>query len=156
VSPETPENLKLESLLERSPKNPNEAQVLAGFEFDRDDAVIVIPIILLLVSFATPLAKLWPFVGFAAYYLVLLLVWKLMEPFKKLCKWVHMKWFYRCAYCKSREIFLQGYQGYHSDEHYGYWLCNQSGETSIHIGDRFIKSQIQRKALAKADEEIPF
>jgi len=115
------------------------------FEFDRDDAVIVIPIILLLLSFATPLPNVWLLVWFTAYYAVLFFGGRLAEAAKKWFKWLHTLWFYRCPYCKSREIFLQGYQGYHSDEHYGYWLCNNCGETSVHIGDRLIKSAITRR-----------
>lgn len=118
------------------------------FEFDRDDAVIVIPLILLLLSFATPLPKLWLLVGFAVYYAVLFFGGKLFAPVMKLFKWTHILWFYRCPYCKSREIFLQGYQGYHSDEQYGYWFCNNCGETSIHIGDRFIKAVGPKRTLA--------
>ncbi len=48
---------------------------------------------------------------------------------------------FRCPYCKSREIILQGYQGYHSDEYYAYHLCNRCHETSVLLGDRLIKSK---------------
>lgn len=62
---------------------------------------------------------------------------------------VHHWWRFRCPWCKSREIFLQGYQGYNSDEQYAYHQCNQCKGTSILLfNGRLIK------ATSKAEIEI--
>jgi len=81
------------------------------FEFDRDDAVIVIPLSFCCSALRHHMPKVWLLVGFAAYYVVLTLAWKLTEPLKKSFKWLHTLWVLSLSILKSREIFLQGYQG---------------------------------------------
>ena len=111
------------------------------YDFDKDDAKIVIPLILLLLGLVfTPLRKdaLWG--GAVAYYLLYFFLGPcfltLKELFTRLRHWL----FFRCPYCKSPEVILQGYEGYHSDEYYAYHLCNRCRETSVLVNGRLIKT----------------
>lgn len=99
------------------------------FEFDRDDAVIVVPIILLLLSFATPLPRVWLLVGFGTYYAVLFFAEKLAQPFKK---WFEMRG-YRCPYCKSWHTVVLGLNNYLGDCPYYFYKCNDCGQESIEM-----------------------
>jgi DNA-directed RNA polymerase subunit RPC12/RpoP len=99
------------------------------FEFDRDDAVIVVPIILLLLSFATPLPRIWLLVGFGTYYAVLFFAGKLVQPFKK---WFEMRG-YRCPYCKSPYTVVLGLNDYLGDCPYYFYKCNDCGQESIEM-----------------------
>jgi DNA-directed RNA polymerase subunit RPC12/RpoP len=108
---------------------------LGEFEFDRDDAVIVTPLILLLLSFATPLPKLWLLVGFAVYYAVLFFVGKLFEPMKK---WF-VKRSYRCSYCKSRHTIVLGLNDYLGDCPYYFYKCNDCGQESIDVDGTLVQ-----------------
>ena len=82
---------------------------------------------------------LW--VGAVAYYVLYFFLkpclLAMAELFGRSRNWL----LFRCPYCKSREVILQGYQGYHSDEHYAYYLCNHCRETSVLVNDRLIKSR---------------
>jgi hypothetical protein len=103
-------------------------------DFDKEDAKIVIPLVLLLLGLVfTRLNKeaLWG--GAVAYYL---LYFFLRELVARVRLWL----FFRCPYCKSREVLLQGYQGYHSDEQYAYHLCNRCRKTSVMVNERLIKA----------------
>jgi|HubBroStandDraft_1064217.scaffolds.fasta_scaffold1785260_1 hypothetical protein len=87
------------------------------FEFDKEDAEIAVPIILLILGLAfTQLPKGWLLGGVAAYYLLYFFLLRVVEfvtkPLKDVYERIHAAWVYRCLYCKSREIILQGYQGY--------------------------------------------
>lgn len=99
------------------------------FEFDRDDAVIVVPIILLLLSFATPLPSVWLLVGFGTYYAVLFFAGKLVQPLKK---WFEMRG-YRCPYCKSPYTVVLGLNDYLGECPYYFYKCNDCGQESIEM-----------------------
>jgi len=116
-----------------------------GYEFDRQDAEIVVPLALLVLGLAfTHLNKeiLWS--GAAGYYLLYFFLKSfLVELRKHIWMPLHQWLFYRCAYCKSRDVFLQGYQGYHSDEHYAYHLCNRCWGASIEVrNNKLMKSSV--------------
>jgi hypothetical protein len=114
------------------------------FEFNKEDAEIVIPLILLVLAVSlTPFPKHWLLGAGAVYYLLFFFVPKCASLLKRFIE--HLR--FKCPYCKSREIFLQGYQGYHSDEFYAYYACNQCKETSIYLNDRLVKSDPERKLL---------
>jgi len=98
------------------------------YDFDRDDAKIVVPIILLLVAISvTDLSPLWLLTTIVAYYLLYFFAMDLAGIVKD-C-WSRRKM--RCPNCKNRKIFLQGYQGYKSDEQYAYYFCDHCKTTSI-------------------------
>lgn len=105
------------------------------FEFDRDDAVIVIPIILLLLSFATPLPKVWLLAGFAAFYAIFFFSGKLVESIKK--------WFvqrsYRCPFCKGRHTIVLGMAEYIGDCPYYFYKCNDCGRESIDLNGTLVQ-----------------
>lgn len=111
------------------------------WDFDKDDAKIVVPLILLLLGLVfTPLNRKVLWGGAVAYYLLYFFVKQflltLKEAFTRLRDWL----LFRCPYCKSREVILQGYQGYHSDELYGFHLCNSCRQTSVLVNNRLIKA----------------
>ena len=114
------------------------------YDFDKEDAKIVIPLALLVLGLAfTQVNKPALLAGAVAYYLLYFFlrpcVLGLMRGFAAIRQWL----FFRCPYCESRDVFLQGYQGYHSDEHYPYHLCNHCGETSIEVRkNRLLKSSV--------------
>jgi len=117
------------------------------YEFDREDAEVVFPLILLILGLTlTPLNKIWLWVGTVGYYLLYFFLKRLLVGLKKFIVEFQQWRRFRCPYCKSRDIFLQGYQGYHSDEQYAIHLCNDCGETSvlIHGSGRLIKANSQR------------
>jgi len=111
------------------------------YDFDKEDAKIVIPVLLLALGLAfTPLNKSALWSGFVVYYLLYFFLMPFLialqdHLFIPVRHWL----FFRCPYCKSRDVFLQGYEGYHSDELYAWHLCNHCGETLILINDRLIK-----------------
>jgi len=112
------------------------------YDFDQKDAQIVLPVVLLVLALVfTNLNKevLWG--GTAAYYLLYFFVKPTFLAIAALCtRFLSWKRF-RCPSCKSRELILQGYQGYHSDEHYAYYLCNRCHETAVMVGERLLKSR---------------
>src|SRR6266496_179296 len=107
------------------------------YDFDKEDAKIVVPLILLVLGLTlTQLRKDWLLGGVAAYYLLYFFVPPCIAALKKLFASVRHWFAFRCPYCKSRDVFLQGYQGYHSDEQYGIYRCNGCHETSVLIDNR--------------------
>jgi hypothetical protein len=127
------------------------------YDFDKDDAKIVIPVLLLTLGLAfTALNKSALWLGAVAYYAL----YFFLKPFFLVLKdhifapvrhWL----FFRCPYCKSRDIFEQGLQEYHGDMPYYYHLCNHCGETSILLlNGRLIKSVVGEgaKELATKNE----
>lgn len=133
------------------------------YDFDKDDAKIVIPVLLLALGLAfTPLNKSALWSGAVVYYLLYFFLKPGISGLKDhLVAPIHHWLFFRCPYCKSRDVFLQGYQGYHSDEFYGWHLCNHCGETLILLNNgRLIKPGPGRgaKELAKPDveDDVPF
>lgn len=107
------------------------------YDFDKEGENRVPLVLLLLGLTLTPLRKDWLIGGAAAYYLLYFFLPPCLSAIKKLFAFAvaHLRhWlFFKCPYCKSREVFLQRYQGYHSDEHYAIHLCNRCRETSVLI-----------------------
>jgi hypothetical protein len=98
------------------------------YDFDKDDAKIVIPVLLLALGLAfTPINKAWLWSGAVVYYAL----YFFLKPSVGALTEAITRFRFRCPYCKSREVFLQGYEGYHSDEQYAWHLCNHCGETLI-------------------------
>src|SRR5271165_6906015 len=84
--------------------------------------------------------------GVVAYYLLYFFLPPCFVVLKKLFASVRHWFVFRCPYCKSHEVILQGYEGYHSDEFYAYHLCNRCRETSILVNERLIKNRPGLKA----------
>jgi hypothetical protein len=78
--------------------------------------------------------------GAVIYYFLYFFLKRCLMTFKGAFDNLHHWLAFKCPYCKSREVFLQGYQGYHSDEQYAYHLCNRCRETSVLVNDRLIKT----------------
>lgn len=98
------------------------------YDFDRDDAKIVVPVILLLVAIATTsLNPLWLLGLTAAYYLLYFFLLDTVEAIK----FYFAKKKMRCPKCGNRKIFLQGYQEYKSDAHHPFYFCDSCQTTSI-------------------------
>jgi hypothetical protein len=121
------------------------------YDFDKEDAQIVIPVLLLALALAfTPLNKvaLWSgAVGYYALYFFLKLGLVVLND-------LHLKFHFRCPHCKSRDVIEQGYQNYHSDVPYKWHLCNHCGETSIQLlNGRLIKPGPGRGALEGITEK---
>jgi hypothetical protein len=111
------------------------------YDFDRSDAEIVVPLVLLLLGLAfTPLNKAWLWSGGVAYYLLYFFLKPSVIGVRRFFAGLYHWWTFRCPYCKSREVILQGYQGYLSDEHYAFHLCNQCKETSVLVNEKLIKA----------------
>lgn len=111
------------------------------YDFDKEDAKIVVPLILLLLGLIyTKLNKevLWG--GAVAYYLLYFFLKQCLLTLTELFARLRLRLFFRCPYCKSREVIFQGYQGYHSDEEYAYYLCNRCRKTSVLVNERLIKA----------------
>ena len=115
------------------------------WEFDKDDARIVIPLVLLVFGLAwTQVRKEVLLAGAGVYYLLYFFLKPVLLGIRDFFRAVHHWVVFRCPYCRSRDVFLQGYQGYHGDQEYGYHLCNHCKETSIEVRSRLIKAT-QRK-----------
>lgn len=111
------------------------------YDFDKQDAKIVVPLILLLLGLIfTRLNREVLWVGAVAYYLLYFFLGRCLAALKGLFARLHAWLLFRCPYCKSREVILQGYQGYHSDEQYAYHLCNTCRKTSVLVNERLIKA----------------
>ena len=97
-------------------------------DFDKDDAKIVIPIVLLILSLTfTKFNKEASILIGASYYIIYFFSAYWLTTLKGLL----IKARLRCPKCKSRKIILQGYQGYHSDEQHAHYLCTSCKTTSI-------------------------
>lgn len=108
------------------------------YEFDQQDAKLIFPLLLLVLALIfTQVNKVALLGGATAYYLL----YFFLKPAFSGLKEAFARLRFRCPYCKSRELILQGYQGYHSDEHYAYYLCNHCHETAVLVGDRLLKSK---------------
>jgi hypothetical protein len=82
----------------------------AEFEFDKDDAKIAVPLVLVGLGMAfTPIPKVWQFIGAVAYYVFLFF---LTEPLKKLVQYLSKRWAYRCPHCRSHHTVELGLQDY--------------------------------------------
>ena len=112
-------------------------------EFDRDDAKIAVPLVLLGLAMAfTPLPKLWLVIGAAVYYLFLLF---LMEPLTKLVQSVHKKRQYRCPYCRSPYTVMICLDNYIGDSPYYFYRCNDCGGDSVFIDDQLREPGAHKK-----------
>jgi hypothetical protein len=104
------------------------------YDFDKEDAKIVVPLILLLLGLTlAPLRKEW-LIGAAAVLLppVLLSSADLSAIKKLFARLNHWRRF-RCPYCKGRELILQGMQEFHGDVPYDHYFCNRCRETSVFV-----------------------
>jgi hypothetical protein len=111
------------------------------YDFDKEDAKIVVPLILLLLALTlTQLRKDALLGGAVAYYLLYFFLPPCLLTLKKLFAGMRHWWIFRCPNCKSREVILQGYQGYNSDEQYAHYLCNRCRKTIVMVNDRLIKT----------------
>jgi predicted RNA-binding Zn-ribbon protein involved in translation (DUF1610 family) len=98
------------------------------YDFDRDDAKIIIPIILLLAAIAVTNLNPILLLGLAAtYYLLYFFLMDAVTAIKGYVSRPRM----RCPKCGSKKIILQGYQSYKSDELYAYYFCDNCKTTSI-------------------------
>ncbi len=107
------------------------------YEFDRDDAKIVIPILLLLIAIISigGVNPLWLLAATAVYYLLYFFSESTIAAIRAYLA----RWNTRCPHCKSRKIILQGYQGYKSDEQYPFYFCDECETTSILTGGGLLK-----------------
>ena len=98
------------------------------YEFDKDDAKIVIPVILILIAIvATNLDRTIMLLGVTSYYLLYFFLSDFLKKLKNLFPKPKLK----CLKCNSRKIILQGYDTYKSDEHHAFYLCTKCKTTSI-------------------------
>ena len=98
------------------------------YEFDRDDAKIVIPIVLLLTAIsATAVNPMWWLATLTIYCLLYFFAGTAIDAARTFLAKRNM----RCPSCKNRKIFLQGYQGYKSDEQYPYYFFDSCETTAI-------------------------
>jgi hypothetical protein len=75
------------------------------FEFDKDDAKIVIPFLLLLLALIlTPLNKVVLWSGALVYYAL----YFFLKPSISALRDLYLKFHFRCPHCKSRDVILQG------------------------------------------------
>ena len=96
------------------------------YDFDKDDAKIVVPLILIAIGLSfTPVRKDWLLIGGLAYYSLYFFLPPCLRFFWKACTHVWHWIRFRCPYCRSSAVFLQGYQGYQSDKKYPFYLCNK-------------------------------
>lgn len=112
------------------------------YDFDDKDAQIVVPVLLLILGLVfTNLNKEMLWGGAVVYYLLYFFLKPTFSAIADLgSRFLAWKRF-KCSACGSRELIMQGYQGYHSDEHYAFYLCNRCHETHVLIGDRLIKAR---------------
>lgn len=84
------------------------------YDFDKDDAKIVVPLVLLLVAISvTSLDPLWILAPITVYYLLYFFGAAAIRFVSAQIEKKKM----RCPKCKNRKIILQGYDGYKSDAH---------------------------------------
>jgi|ERR1051326_8623519 len=98
------------------------------YEFDRDDAKIVVPTILLLLGVLVTKISPEILLALAAIYYVL---YFFLTDALAAARGYIAKLKMRCPNCKNRKIILQGYDGYKSDECYPYYFCDACKTTSI-------------------------
>jgi hypothetical protein len=102
------------------------------FDFNKDDAKIAVPLILLVLGLPlTRVRRDWLLGGAVIYCLC-------VNAVGSIYTWTRHWLLFGSPHCKSREVVLQGYQGFNSDEHYGYHFCNRCRETSILVNNRLI------------------
>jgi predicted RNA-binding Zn-ribbon protein involved in translation (DUF1610 family) len=98
------------------------------YDFDKDDAKIVIPIILLVIALSvTEIDRTRLFILFVLYYIVYFFLTDIFNKAFNIIQRVKFK----CPKCGSRKLILQGYDTYKSDEHHAFYLCTNCQTTSI-------------------------
>ena len=98
------------------------------YDFDKDDAKIVIPVILLLIAIITTRINPALLIGVAAiYYFLYFFSGVISNSIISIIPKPKLK----CPRCRNRKIILQGYDTYKSDEYYPYYLCTGCGTTSV-------------------------
>lgn len=104
------------------------------YDFDKDDAKIAVPLLLLAGGLAfTPLRKEYLLGGAAAYYALYFFLPPLFQAVKKLFEKIHHWRTFRCPYCKSHELIMQGLQEFHGDIPYDWYFCHQCRMTSVYV-----------------------
>ena len=104
------------------------------YEFDKEDARIVVPLILLVLAlFLTPLRKEVLLGAALAYYFLYFFLPPTFLAIKKLFAKLHHWRTFRCPYCKSHELILQGLQEFHGDIPYDHYFCHRCRETSVYV-----------------------
>jgi hypothetical protein len=118
------------------------------YEFDKGDAEIVVPLVLVLLGLAfTPLNRIWLLTGAATYYLLYFFLKPSVLGLKEMIVDVHHWWIFRCPYCRSQEMVEQGLQEYKGDVPFYFHICNQCHETSVLMKGRFIKTTRQEMKI---------
>jgi hypothetical protein len=104
------------------------------YDFDKEDAKIVVPLILLLLGlFLTQLRKDVLLGAAVAYYALYFFLPPCFRALKEQLA-QDRRWFaFRCPYCKSRELILQGPQEFHGDIPYDHYFCNRCRETCVWV-----------------------
>lgn len=106
----------------------------ADYDFDKEDAKIAVPLILLLLGLTlTPLRKEWLLAGVTAYYAAYFFLPPSYAAIKKLFARIHHWRTFRCPYCKSHELILQGIQEFHGDIPYDWYFCHRCRESSVYV-----------------------
>ena len=126
------------------------------YDFDKEDAKIVIPVLLLALGLAfVPINKAWLWSGAVVYYAFLFF----LKPFLASVDDLRLKFHWRCPYCKSRDIVFRGLDDYHGFGMvpYNWYLCNHCGKTLIMLNHgRLVKpgpgQGVREKELAKNAE----
>jgi len=104
------------------------------YEFDKDDAKIVVPLILLVFALAfTQLRKDWLLGGVAAYYVLYFFLPPCVGGIKKVFAKIHHWRTFRCPYCKGHELILQGLQEFHGDIPYDWYFCHRCRESCVYV-----------------------
>lgn len=126
------------------------------WDFDKEDAKIIVPLVLLVFGLAWAQVRKELLLGVAAgYYLLYFFLMPVLLSIKKVLELAYqgiMRWMrFRCAHCRSKDIFLQGYDTFRSDEHYPYYLCPECGMTSIMLREnKLIKASINAPGIGTA------
>src|ERR1700727_2749028 len=106
----------------------------ADYDFDKEDAKIAVPLILLLLGLTlTPLRKEWLLAGVAAYYAPYFCLPPCCAAIKNLFTRIHQWRTFRCPSCKSHELVLQGPQDFHGDIMYDWYFCHRCRESSVYV-----------------------
>jgi hypothetical protein len=133
------------------------------YDFDKDDAKIVIPIVLLVLGLGvTHFNKEVLLVIAAAYYILYFYLAICIEKTSLFLA----KASFRCPYCKGRELLFDTVLWLHNGiAGYDAYNCNLCGKTSIHINtplmSKFVKTTSDENKILEhkspEDEvEIPF
>lgn len=97
------------------------------YEFDKDDAKIVVPLVLLLIAITVTEIKKDLLLSLAVtYYFFYFFLSGILSFICSL-----FKRGYKCPKCKSRKIILQGSQPYRGDEWHAFYYCTDCETTSI-------------------------